>query len=155
MANKFIVSSLAKLESVTLTIGLTLTILLAALYLSFFNLAEGIIISKSISSNYPLLVSTSAGLIGFLATALSIVIFLPNSGKVENLRDSADYKSLLGAFIITILVQIAIFVLSLFGMILTIDIITFSFLLIWIIGLSVIWILLTVYVFYKFIQFTL
>jgi hypothetical protein len=155
MANKFIVSSLAKLESVTLTIGLTLTILLAAIYLSFFSLAEETIISKSISSNYPLLVSTSAGLIGFLATALSIVIFLPNSGKVENLRDSADYKSLLGAFIITILVQIAIFVLSLFGMILTIDNIIFSFLLIWIIGLSVIWILLTVYVFYKFIQFTL
>ena len=155
MANKFILSSLAKKESVILTVFLTVTILLAAFLLNYFNLAEEALISKSISSNYPLLVSTSAGLIGFLATALSIVIFLPNSGKVENLRDSEDYKSLLGAFIITILVQIAIFVLSLFGMILDLNNISFSFLLLWIIGLSVNWILLTVYVFYKFIQFTL
>ncbi len=155
MTERFITSSLREKESVLFTFILTLIVLISGVYIDLFKYSMELTVSNSISNNYSLLISTSVDLIGFLATALSIVIFLPTTGKIGNLKSSADYKSILGAFIITILVQILIFVLSLMGLILNVHNFVFSFFLLWVIGFSIVWILITIYIFYKLIQLTI
>ena len=70
-----------------------------------------------LSTSYALVAGVSATLMGFLLTALSILIVLPQRGRLE-ITDQKSMKLLYNVFLLAIYVELSVFVLSTVGAVL-------------------------------------
>lgn len=72
--------------------------------------------------NYGSFTSFSAAFIGFLITAFTILFAFPEEGKIRNLKKHKLYPHIFYLFIISIICQCILFVLSLIGLLFNIRI---------------------------------
>lgn len=101
---------------------------------------------SSIFDNYPAFLSLSAAFIGFLVTAFTILIAFPEQGRIKDLKKFNLYPQLYYFFIISILSQVLVLIVALIGLLFKITGPAYSFLMIFVIILSVMFLILVIWV---------
>lgn len=138
--------------------SLKLKEVIIAIILSFLVSTVLLIISSyyekvsGIYSNYSTFVSFSASFIGFLITAFTIMVAFPEEGKIAILKKSEGYPELFYLFIVSIISQVIVFIVSFTGLLFNLTDLIFSWLMITTIILSISFLILIVWILKKMLD---
>lgn len=102
--------------------------------------------------DYSIYLSISASLFGFLITTLSILLIFPDEGRIKLLKEHESYNMLFNIFLFAIFLEIILFLISLIGNLYCIVNYEFKIIFIWILLISILFIIFCIWIIKKLID---